>query len=170
MLSQLCNALEGKIHLIFSLKVKRLCNNADSKYAHLLGNLSYNRSCTRTGTAAHTCRNENKRCTFENFLNIISVLFCRLCSNRRVSACTTASCSLSSYLYTLHCAAVFCLKGRDIGIYNNKVNAFYIVSNHVFYCVSAAAANADNLYLDITLKLFFIEIKVHFSIPPYFSG
>lgn len=75
---------------------------------------------------------------------------------------------LSAYLHTLHSTAVLSLKCRYIRVYYDKVNAFDVVSDHVLYCVSAAAANAYNFYLDVTLKLFFIEFKAHFCIPPFY--
>ena len=168
MLTECSNALFSLSHSPLAFKRERLCNNAYGKYTKLLSYLSNNRSCTGACTAAHTCGNKYKRCTVQCFLNIIAVFLCRFSRNGRLSARTTTLGGLSAYLHTLHSTAVLSLKCRYIRVYYDKVNAFDVVSDHVLYCVSAAAANAYNFYLDVTLNLFFIEFKAHFCIPPFY--
>ena len=80
------------VHTRFTLKNKRLRHNAYRQYSQIFGDFCHNRSCTCTGSAAHTAGHEYHIGILDKLCDLITVLFHSSCSDLRLRSGAQSLC------------------------------------------------------------------------------
>ncbi|EGG98372.1 hypothetical protein imdm_98 [gamma proteobacterium IMCC2047] len=155
-LRQRFNTFLGDFHALTAFKCEWLGNHRNRQNTHLTSYLCKNRRCTRTGSATHTCCNENHIGTFQHFGNACMIFDRRLAANFRISTRTQSFGGVSTQLQNRFCRDIFqCLR---IGIGANKFYALNITRQHVVKRVTATSTNTNNFYFS-TLRNAIYEFK-----------
>ena len=97
-LLQTLDACQRIIHACTGLEAEWLRHNADSQNAHLLCNPCHDRSCTGTGTSAHTTGNKHHVRTLNRLTDILRALLSCLLTYLRLRACAKSFGDLLSNL------------------------------------------------------------------------
>ena len=87
-------------------------------------------------------------------LDLVAVLLSTALTDLGLVACASALCELSADRYP--CSSLGLVKSLGVSVYSY---IFYIIDtriHHAVYSVSAAAANTDDLYINIGFECFLI--------------
>ena len=148
--------------LLSALKFERTGDNADCKYAHILGDAGNYGSCARARSAAHAGSNEYHISTLERVGDNVAALLGRFLADFGSAACALTLCQLLADLNLMRCAGM--IEYLLVRIDSNKFSAEHTAVNHTVDGVSAASADAYNFYLRGYLAVI-IEFKRHFVTP-----
>ena len=151
------NTIEGILHSCSGFKSERFGNNTYSKNAHILCNLSNDRSSTRTGSATHSACNKHHICTFYSSSNLFRALLCGFFPDFRFSTCTQSFCKLLTDLKQIR--SLTKLKSLFISINTNEFNAGNILINHSIYSIIACSTNTNNDNLSRRLGITCLNFK-----------
>ena len=151
---QFFDTIERVAHTGLCLETERLCDNADRQDAHIFCDTCNNRSCTCTGTAAHTCGNEYHICTLESLCQLFLAFLSCFLTDLRLCACTK---SLGQLLTNLHsCGRLAELQCLLICIDTDK---FYTGNIFIDHAVdSVVTGSADTYYYNSGRVLCFIYL------------
>ena len=135
-----------------AFKSERLCHNAYSKYSLIFGCLRNDRCCSCTCTASHTGCNKDHIRSVHKLRQIIEIFFRRFLSYFRIASRSETFSQLLSYLQ--FCLSLSSRKSLLVRIYCHKSNALHSGLYHAVYCVAAASAYTDYLYLSGTCIIY----------------
>ncbi len=142
MLREFGDPLLGKRHALFAFEVERLGDNRHRQDTQLLSHFSHDRRCTGTGTAAHTCCDEDHVCPFQRRTQCFAIFFCRVTAHFRVRTRTQ---TFGNVITDLNGLADSCFTQRlRVGIHSKEFHTFDTLAYHVLYGVTAAATDADD--------------------------
>ena len=151
---QFFDTIERIAHTGLCLETERLCDNADRQDAHIFCDTCNNRSCTCTGTAAHTCGNEYHICTLESLCQLFLAFLSCFLTDLRLCACTK---SLGQLLTNLHsCGRLAELQCLLICIDTDKFYTGNIFIDHTVD--SVVTGSADTYYYNSGRVLCFIYL------------
>ena len=158
------DTLLGSVHLLDALELERLCNNADGELVELSCDLCDNRSCACTCAAAHTGGDEYHISVLDLFSDLVLALLCGRLTDLRLCACAESLSELSADLDSILCIKL--LESLCICIYGDILNVSSdTLSDNAVKCVSAAAADTDDLYLCACYRLVY-DFVTHIPYPP----
>ena len=100
---QCLNAALSLSHFLLTLECERLGDNCDRQDPEFLSDLRNDGSRTGTGTAAHTCGNEDHVRTLECIADLIAVFLRGLSADFRTVACASALRQLCADLDSCRC-------------------------------------------------------------------
>ena len=134
------------IHSALAFKGEGLGDDSDRQNTELTCDLCDNGSCTCTGTAAHTCGDEDHVGTFDGADDLVTAVLGCMCTDIGVGTCALTLGDLVTDVDLDGCVGLCeCLNVRIDG---DERNTLDVAFDHAVDCVITAAADTDYLYID----------------------
>ena len=130
-----------------AFELERLGDHGHGKDAHFAGNVTHDRSGTRTGTTTHAGSNEDHVGALHGFLEFFDVFFGSLAANLRLHAGTESLGKLLANLDLVIGKAKF--KSLSIGIHGVVFHTFDVHTDHAVHSVAAGTADTEHLHLGV---------------------